>query len=93
MRVAISGMMRFRQQHHSTRKMNATRRNLIMQRWNVVQHELLPELRNELGWLTPKLEKVIHTLVVRVVPIAVVFPFRINRVSQRRQTRLRYSDE
>lgn len=60
--MAISGMMRFRQQHHSTRKMNATRRNLIMQRWNVVQHELLPELRNELGSLTPKLEKVIHTL-------------------------------
>ena len=42
--------------------MNATRRDLIMQRWNVVQHELLPELRNEVGPLTPKLEKVIHTL-------------------------------
>ncbi len=42
--------------------MNATRRDLIMQRWNVVQHELLPELRNEAGPLTPKLEKVIHTL-------------------------------
>lgn len=42
--------------------MNATRRDLIMQRWNVVQHELLPELRNEVGTLTPKLEKVIHTL-------------------------------
>jgi hypothetical protein len=33
-----------------------------MQRWNVVQHELLPELMNELGALTPKLEKVVHTL-------------------------------
>jgi hypothetical protein len=42
--------------------MNATRPQLIMQRWNVIQHELLPELRSELGTLTPKLEKVIHTL-------------------------------
>lgn len=42
--------------------MDATRRKLIMQRWNVIQHELLPELKNEVGALTPKLEKVIHTL-------------------------------
>ena len=42
--------------------MNATQRDLIMQRWNVVQHELLPELRNDVGTLTPKLERVIHTL-------------------------------
>lgn len=42
--------------------MNATRCDLIMQRWNVIQHELLPELRNDIGPLTPKLEKVIHTL-------------------------------
>jgi hypothetical protein len=33
-----------------------------MQRWHVVQHELLPELKAEVGPLTPKLEKVIHTL-------------------------------
>jgi hypothetical protein len=33
-----------------------------MQRWRIVQHELLPELRHEVGALTPKLEKVIHTL-------------------------------
>ncbi len=33
-----------------------------MQRWNVIQHELLPELRIDVGALTPKLEKVIHTL-------------------------------
>ena len=33
-----------------------------MQRWNVIQHELLPELREQVGVLTPKLEKVIHTL-------------------------------
>ena len=42
--------------------MNATRRELVMQRWNVIQHELLPELRDEVGALTPKLEKVIHVL-------------------------------
>ena len=42
--------------------MDANRRELIMQRWNVIQHELLPELRNDVGPLTPKLEKVIHTL-------------------------------
>ena len=42
--------------------MNATRRKLMMQRWNVIQYELLPELRNEVGALTPKLEKVIHIL-------------------------------
>ena len=42
--------------------MNATRRELIMQRWNVIQHELLPELREQIGTLTPKLEKVVHTL-------------------------------
>lgn len=33
-----------------------------MQRWFVLQHELLPELRNEVGALTPKLELVVHTL-------------------------------
>lgn len=42
--------------------MDATQSELILQRWNVVQHELLPELKNELGVLTPKLERVIHTL-------------------------------
>jgi transposase len=42
--------------------MDSTRRDLIMQRWNVIQHELLPELRNDVGTLTPKLEKVIYTL-------------------------------
>jgi hypothetical protein len=62
MRAAISGMMRFRRQHHKARKMDTTRRDLIMQRWNVVQHDLLPELRNDVGTLTPKLEKVIYIL-------------------------------
>nr|MBA2658155.1 IS5/IS1182 family transposase [Nitrosospira sp.] len=33
-----------------------------MQRWTVVQHELMPELRSDVGALTPKLEKLIHTL-------------------------------
>lgn len=38
--------------------MDATRQELIMQRWKVIQHELLPELRDEVGPLTAKLEKV-----------------------------------
>lgn len=33
-----------------------------MQRWNVLQYELMPGLRAEVGVLTPKLEKVVHTL-------------------------------
>jgi len=61
-RAAISGMMRFQRQHHKARKMDTTRRDLIMQRWNVIQHDLLPELRNDVGTLTPKLEKVIYIL-------------------------------
>ena len=42
--------------------MNATRRALLLQRWNTIQHELLPELQEQVGTLTPKLEQVIHTL-------------------------------
>jgi IS5 family transposase len=42
--------------------MNTTQPQRIMQRWHVVQHELLPELKAQVGPLTPKLEKVIHTL-------------------------------
>ena len=42
--------------------MDTTRRDLIMQRWNVIQHELLPEVRNDVGTLTEKLEKVIYVL-------------------------------
>ncbi len=61
-RAAISGMMRFLCHHHNARKMDATKRELIMQRWNVIQHDLLPELRDQVGTLTPKLTKVIHTL-------------------------------
>lgn len=33
-----------------------------MQRWSALQHELIPEIRVDVGMLTPKLEKVIHTL-------------------------------
>jgi len=40
----------------------ATQRALILQRWNVIQHELIPELKADVGPLTPKLEQVIHTL-------------------------------
>ena len=42
--------------------MNATHRDLILQRWNVIQHELLPEMRGDVGSLSPKLEKLIHIL-------------------------------
>jgi len=42
--------------------MNATLCTRIMQRWNVIQYELMPELRHDVGALTPKLEKVIHPL-------------------------------
>ena len=42
--------------------MNAAHRDLILQRWNVLQHELLPEIRGDVGSLSPKLEKLIHIL-------------------------------
>lgn len=49
--------------HHSyAHEMNATERDLILQRWNVVQHELGPQLGAEHGGLTPPLERVIHAL-------------------------------
>lgn len=60
--AAISGMMRLRRQHHNAHTMDATQRDLIMQRWSAIQYGLLPELRNDVGPLTPKLEKVIHIL-------------------------------
>lgn len=58
----MPGMMQFSHKHHNAREMNATRRELIMQRWNMIQHELIPEIKNDIGTLTPKLEKVIHIL-------------------------------
>ncbi len=42
--------------------MNTTQRDGLLQRWRVVQHELIPELWQEQGSLTPRLEKLIHTL-------------------------------
>lgn len=42
--------------------MNATRPALIMQRWNAVQYDVLPEMRAEVGVVTPKLERVIYVL-------------------------------
>ncbi|AGX86369.1 IS4 family transposase [Candidatus Symbiobacter mobilis CR] len=54
--------MKFFNPTSNARKMNSNRRELLIQRWSIVQEELLPELWNEVGPLTPKLEKVIHTL-------------------------------
>ena len=48
--------------HQSPPHMNITQRSLIMQRWHVLQYELMPELRSECGSLTPKLEKLVHIL-------------------------------
>ncbi len=42
--------------------MNTTQPQQIIQRWHVIQHELLPELKEQEGPLTPKLEQVVHTL-------------------------------
>ena len=33
-----------------------------MQRWNIIRHELMPELRNAVGALTPKLVQVVRIL-------------------------------
>lgn len=33
-----------------------------MQRWNVIQHDLIPKLGDEVGGLTPRLKQVIYTL-------------------------------
>lgn len=42
--------------------MNTTQRVGILQRWRIVQHELMHELRQEIGPLTPRMENMIHTL-------------------------------
>src|ERR1700753_1257877 len=55
-------MMKFLKTTSQCPRMNATGRDLIMQRWNVIQHELMPELKDAVGTLTPKLEKVVHIL-------------------------------
>jgi hypothetical protein len=55
-------MMKFSNTTSNAREMDANRHELIMQRWSVIQHELLPALITDVGPLTPKLEKVIHIL-------------------------------
>jgi hypothetical protein len=42
--------------------MNTTTPQQIMQRWQIVQGQLIPALHQEIGSLTPKLEKLIHIL-------------------------------
>lgn len=42
--------------------MNTTQRAGLLQRWSVIQEELIPGLGLEVEGLTPKLEKLIHTL-------------------------------
>lgn len=42
--------------------MNTTQRAGLLQRWSVVQEELIPGLGKEIEGLTPRLEKLIHTL-------------------------------
>ncbi|CAG9295026.1 IS1182 family transposase ISUnCu17 [Celerinatantimonas diazotrophica] len=42
--------------------MNPTTPQQIMQRWQIVQGQLLSDLRQDIGSLTPKLEKLIHIL-------------------------------
>jgi hypothetical protein len=42
--------------------MNTNARDLIMQRWDVIQLDLLPELKADVGSLSPKLEKLVHIL-------------------------------
>lgn len=42
--------------------MNTTHRTELLQRWSVIQEELIPGLGQEVEGLTPKLEKLIHTL-------------------------------
>jgi IS5 family transposase len=42
--------------------MNATQRAGLLQRWTVIQEELIPELGREMEGLTPKLGKLIHLL-------------------------------
>ena len=55
-------MMELSKPHHNAYVMDAIKRELILQRWGVIQGELMPELRHELGPLSSKLEAVIRTL-------------------------------
>ena len=42
--------------------MNTTQRASLLQRWSMIQEELIPGLGREIEGLTPKLTKLIHTL-------------------------------
>ena len=42
--------------------MDTTQRAGMMQRWHVIQAELIPDLGREVAGLTPRLEKLIHIL-------------------------------
>lgn len=55
-------MMKFSTLYQYTHTMNATRAHQIMQRWNVIQYEIIPSLNAQSESLTPKLEKLIHIL-------------------------------
>ena len=55
-------MMELSKPHHNACLMDAIKRELIRQRWGVIQHELMPELKHELGSLSGKLEQLIYTL-------------------------------
>ncbi len=54
-----TGLCRKAPNAHAT---NAIQRDTILQRWTAVQAEPLPQLRVEFEGLTPRLERVIHTL-------------------------------
>lgn len=60
--AASYGRMRLCRKPPNAHAMNAIQRATILQRWTAVQNELLPQLRVELEGLTPRLERVIHTL-------------------------------
>lgn len=47
---------------HLHPQMDTTQRPLVMQRWNCIQYEIIPDLLEDVGVLTPKLMKVIHIL-------------------------------
>jgi len=58
--VAISGKMKATKQPSTLRHEYYT--TPAMQRWNVLQHDLIPEIKQLCGALTPELEKLIHVL-------------------------------
>ncbi|MEL0636777.1 transposase [Marinomonas sp. TI.3.20] len=60
--------------------MNATTLQQIMQRWQIVQGQLIPTLHQEIGSLTPKLEKLIPILEwSRIEEFVTRFSYRTGR--------------